>query len=197
MAEFFKTTLQVILAIFLVPAVIGVTHGFHHELLKMGPLYDLFVCGIGTYLVLHVLIFVPVGVHQFGKSGMSGIFKFNEVTAAIMPYVLPFYLTLLVIGYWSAKLFLQVRGLEQYFMFFFGFLLTMQVSLSAHDLKEQNSEGIKSGYFFQLTMVYLWSIFFAALILHLTLKFSFPDFFREFIHVSWKIYTAVWEQLFG
>lgn len=196
MAEFFKTILQVLLAVFLVPVVIGVTDSFYRELLKLGQLHDLFAWGVGTYLIFHIFVFVPVGMYQFGKNAIGGLFKFNEVTAVLMPYVMPLYLLILVVAFWSAKLFLEVRGLEVYFMFFLGFFLAAHLALSAHDLKEQNKEGVQSGYFFQLTIVYVFSMLLAALILHLSFKFSFPQFFDQFTRLAWKIYTSVFEQLF-
>jgi len=174
------------------------TTGFVNELFLLDPMQsNCFLWGIIGYLVFHLFIAEPYGLYQYGKGLIGDIFKFFAPLVVVAPLVLPIYSILLLILFYFSTFLVKDTDLSVYFLFFASFAFAMHMIFTARDLRQQDSETLKSQYFFSIALIYLVSLLAVALMLHLSfLRFSFVNFIKATLSISDGIYTAIFNQLF-
>jgi len=174
------------------------TTGFVNELFLLDPIQtNCFLWGIIGYLVFYLFVAEPYGIYQYGKTIIGDIFKFFAPLVIIAPLVLPIYSILLLILFYFSSYFIKNIDLSVYFLFFASFTFTMHMIFTARDLRQQDSETLKSQYFFSIALIYILSVVSVALMLNLCLsRFSFVNFIKTTFYLSGDIYRAIFNQLF-
>jgi hypothetical protein len=129
---------------------------------------------------------------------VATVFQFLKPLVNFAPYVLPIYTLAIVIVYGILSLTGRMQGEWQgIFLFLLAFTFTMHIVLTAQDLYNKDSLAGKPNYFFGMSLVYIVDVFLMALVMSLAVKgFSFPHFFESLTGMSFKIYAAVFHQLF-
>ena len=190
--------LKFVFFLLILPLVVGSTIGFIKELRALpADLMDYFVNGVLVYLIIHVFIYEPQPIYQYGQRIVSAIFGFVSPLVKIAPFVLPIYSIIFLILFYFATLIFKSAQWGGYFMFLVSFTLTMHMVFTAKSLREKDSNVVKPNYFFLMSVVYLIDIFILALLLDLILvDFSFSNFFRTATGVTGSVYLAVFKQLF-
>jgi len=190
--------LKFLLFLLLLPLIFAATTGFMNELFLLDPIQsNCFLWGIIGYLLFHLFIAEPYGLYQYGKGLVGDIFKFFAPLVIVAPLILPiFSILLLVLLYFSSYVIKEI-DLSVYFIFFASFTFAMHMIFTARDLRQQDSETLKSQYFFSIALIYLVSLVAVALMMYLCLpRFSFINFMKTTFYVSEGIYKAVFNQLF-
>ncbi len=189
--------LKLILSVFLIPWIICFALSFHEQLLYLKHLYPLFVGGIIAYLVIHLFVYAPVGLFQFGQNIVGSIFHLSEILTNSIPYILPFYLTLLLITFYVTEVILRMTTWENYFLFLIGMMLAMHIILSARELYELDTHALKPNYFFYTGLIFILNLITVSLVLGWVLpEFSAVDFLKASVDKTIHIYTAFYKQLF-
>ena len=115
----------------------------------------------------------------------------------VAPLILPIFSILLLVLLYIAAYVVKDIDLSVYFIFFASFTFAMHMIFTARDLHQQDSETLKSQYFFSIALIYLLSLVAIALMLNLSLaRFSFVNFIKITFYASGGIYTAIFTQLF-
>ena len=128
---------------------------------------------------------------------MANIFKFFAPLVVVAPLVLPIFSILLLILLYFAPYVFKGIDLSVYFLFFASFAFAMHMVFTARDLRQQDTETLKSRYFFSMALVFLASLFMMALMLYLSLsRFSFVNVVQATFSISEKIYRVIFHQLF-
>lgn len=190
--------LKFVCFILLLPVVITGTMAFIKGL--DGLLYELtsfFVRGILIYLIIHVFLYEPKPVYQYGQNIMSAIFGFFAPLVKVAPFVLPIYSMIFLILFYLASLIFKSADIGHYFMFLVSFTLTMHMVFTAGALREKDKNVVKPDYLFAMSLIYVIDMSIMALMLGLILTdFSFPQFFSETTRMTGNVYHAVFFQLF-
>ena len=192
------TILKFVFFILLLPFVVTSTIAFIRELNALpSDLVDFFVRGILIYLLIHVFIYEPQGVYQYGQNLVSAVFRFFSPLVKVAPFFLPIYSIIFLIVFYFAMLIFKSADLRHYFMFLVSFTLTMHLVFTAKALRDKDSNAIKPHYFFGISVIYSVNIFILALMFDLILvDFSFPQFFNSATQMTGQIYSAAFHQLF-
>ncbi|MCX5680970.1 MAG: hypothetical protein NT079_01590 [Candidatus Omnitrophica bacterium] len=198
MVQKLLSVLKFFLFLCLIPLGIGLTKGFGKQLFLLDPpQINCFLAGIICYLGLHLFIIEPAGIYQYGKGLVADIFKFFQPLFIVAPLVLPIYSILLLAIFYFLNFFVKNVDLSVYFLFFTSLTFAMHMILTARDLREQDSETLKSTYFFSITLIYFICLITLALMMSLILeRFSFIDFLKTTSSISEGIYRAIFNQLF-
>ncbi|HOW36566.1 MAG TPA: hypothetical protein PL155_09185 [Candidatus Omnitrophota bacterium] len=190
--------LKFVCFILLLPVVVTGTMAFIKGL--EGLPYELtafFVQGILIYLIIHVFLYEPKPVYQYGQNIMSAIFGFFAPLVKVAPFVLPIYSMIFLILFYLASLIFKSADIGHYFMFLVSFTLTMHMVFTAKALRDKDTNVIKPNYLFAMSLIYVVDISIMALMLGLILAdFSFPQFFSETTRMTGSVYHAVFFQLF-
>lgn len=198
MAQKILSVLKFILFLCLIPLGIGLTQGFSKQLFLLVPAQtNCFLAGIASYLVLHLFIAEPMGIYQYGKGLVGDIFKFVQPLFVVAPLVIPIYSILFLVAFYFVSFFVKNFDLSVYFLFFTSLTFAMHMVFTARDLHTQDSEILKSTYFFLITIIYFICLITLALMMSLSLeRFSFIEFLKTTSSVAEGIYRAIFNQLF-
>lgn len=184
--------IKFILALALVPVVIGTTVAFYDTVSGMKNNFEYFAWGIGYYVVIHLFVFKMQAFYAFMQKIFSETFRFSSILANSLPLVVPIVPTLLFLIFYIAKFFTNQDAFMDYFMFAVGFSLAMHVILTAQSLYDEDTTGFKAHYFFVMTLVYIINIVLTVLLLGLDFpKVEFVEFFRQAADIAWDIYKSV------
>ena len=191
--------LKIVLAILLLPVVVGTTYAVQGELATFEPAIRqaLFV-GMVSYVLMRFFVYDFSVVYTFGQGLITTVFQFLKPLVNFAPYVLPIYTFAIIIAYGVLSLMGKMQPAWQgIFLFLLAFTFTMHIVLTAQDLYNKDSMAGKPNYFFGMSLVYIIDVFLMALFMSLAVKgFSFPHFFESLTGTSFKIYAAVFHQLF-
>jgi len=191
--------LKIVLAILLLPVVMGMTYAFQAELMTFEPAVRqaLFV-GMVSYVLMRFFVYDFAVIYGFGQGIVTTVFQFLKPLVNAAPYVLPIYTLAIVIAYGILSVMGKLEGEAQgIFLFLSAFTFTMHIVLTAQDLYNKDSVVGKPNYFFGMSLVYIVDVFLMALLMSLAVQgFSFPRFFQELTGVSGHIYSIIFKQLF-
>jgi len=182
-----------ILAVLLFPIAWASANIFYQHMVNLpGPHHEFFFWGMLGYLLLFVFFYRFEGVYGFGQRLVSGALQFAYPANNFIARVIPFYLTLILLGYAATVNFLKVMNYDHYFMFFAGFAFTMHVILTAQDLQGEEKTFIKPAYFFMMVIVFTLFLCVVVLLFDLVFKvFMFPEFFQGVKDQAIEIYSIV------
>jgi len=194
MSEAILKIIKCVAAFALIPVVVGVAKSFHAEFMDIKHMYAAFRWGVATYLFVHLFIYVPQGLYNFGQKVFNDIFRFVPVLGGTVGSMVPLYTTLSLIVLYLGTTLLNVRGLESTLMFLAGLTLTMHVILTAQELREEDAQVIKAHYFLMVIIAFIVNILLVAWLLDINYtKFAFPHFFKEAVAQSKLIYRDVFD----
>ncbi|HRZ40167.1 MAG TPA: hypothetical protein P5246_04075 [Candidatus Omnitrophota bacterium] len=188
--------LKLIGFICLLPVVIAVTGAFSGEIAKLGSLADLFWYGVIAYVLFHLFVFTPQGLYHFFQGIIAEIFGFSTILNAILPDVIPFLTTVLLLVVYVAVNLMNLKGWEAALMFFTGFSLSMHVVLTAQDEYEEDETHLKGHYLFHAGLMYITVLALVMALMHLCFESStFIDFWNKAYETSGAIYRFVLHKL--
>ena len=190
--------LKFIVFLLLLPFVVISTRAFIRELNQLpSDLQESFILGILVYLLVHIFIYEPKPIYQYGQNGVTAIFQFFSPIVKVAPFVLPIFSIIFLLLFYFAMLIFDSAKLGQGLIFLVSFTLTMHMVFTAKILRDKDSNVIKPSYFFSMSLVYSFNIFILALLFDLVLTdFSFYQFFMSSTQKTGEIYSSVFRQLF-
>lgn len=192
------SVLKFILAVLLVPVVIGVTAAFLDGLRATDSrIAAAFGWGVIAYLVLHILFAAPAQVFDAGKKMSEQAVDFVFPLVKVAGFCVPIF-TLLAFGLYA--LVAAARNSADtlpFFVFWASFAFTMHMVLSANALRNKKPGWLKENYLLAVFIIYIVSMIIIALVFSLlTQDFVLADFFDRCGTVAGAIYSASWRQLF-
>lgn len=192
------SVLKFVLAVLLLPVVIGVTKSFLENLRAMNEAVVLaFGWGVVVYLILHILLYEPAQVFDASKKMTEKTIGFLSPWVKVAGFCVPFFTILSFVLYYFVSLIWKEASLLAYFSFFASFTFTMHMVFTANSLKKKQPGWLKENYFFSIFMIYIVNmLIIAAAFAFLSPDFSFSDFARRMGDIAGAIYTASFRQLF-
>jgi hypothetical protein len=192
------SVLKFILAVLLLPLVIGITSSFLENLRKMSEGVCLaFGWGVVVYLILHILLYEPAQVFDASKKMAEKTIGFLSPWVKVAGFCVPFFTILSFVLYYFASLIWKDAPLFPYFAFLASFTFTMHMVFTANALKKKQPGWLKENYFFSIFSIYIVNILIiAGAFYFLSGDFSFADFISRCGDVAGAIYTASFRQLF-
>lgn len=211
-----------ILSILLIPACVAVTASFYETVLSIRNISQaglLFILGALSYSAMHLLLFkldfLYVLAHELthaaatffsgGKvmnikvSGKEGSVKTTtpNLFVTLAPYLVPGYTIFIAVLYFTLSFFIEVARYSEAFIFFVGFTFMFHLAYTAQSAREKQSDLVKSGYLFSLSLIYVVNFLIIAGIISLLFgEISFFDFLEGSYVRSKEFYYSFWRQLF-
>jgi len=194
----FFSILKFVLALLLVPIVIGVTSAFLDGLRATdGRIAAAFGWGAIAYLILHILFSAPAQVFDAGKKMSEDAVGFVFPLVRMAGFCIPIF-TLLAFGLYA--LIAAWRKSDDtllFFVFLASFSFTMHMVLSANALKNKKPGWLKENYLLTIFTIYIVSMIIIALVFSfLVYEFELGYFFRRCGRAAGAIYSVSWRQLF-
>lgn len=178
-----------LLALVLLPAVIAVTTAFQNELASLKALEETFYLGVIAYVVMHLFIFTPVGFFQFGQKIFGELFKFSAIASSVVPMVIPLLTTSILLVFYLLKPAVKNHAFDSQIVFAVGFTLAMHIVLVAHQLYDEDSNGIKPNYLCSMILIAIVNLCLVAALLDL----CFDNFSASaFLESSWKLMSKMY-----
>jgi len=216
-----KLFIKFIIGILIVPIAAAVTVAFYKNITMVSELantFSLFVIGMASYTVLHLLFYKPTYLYVLGHeavhAGVSWLFggkiksfKVSEEGGSVgtdksnfvielSPYFVPLYAIVITVVYFIIVSSYNING--GIFVFLIGFALAFHLISTIEIMKVRQPDIIKSGYFFSVVLIYVLNIIVIAMIFSLVFpSFSAKKFFIDLYGSSKYIYVAVVKQLFS
>ncbi len=197
-ANVFLTLLKFVVAFVILPVIIATTVAFQDQVEAFTPgLKQALWTGMVVYIILRFFVYGFGQVYQFGQQVVGFCFQFLKPLVNVAPYVVPIYTILALILYSIVNAMGKTGEYQSLFFSAFAFTFTMHIVLTAQDLYNKDSVPGKPTYFFGMGLVYIFDVFFIALLMNFTVPgFSFVHFFQSLAGTSIGIYKAVFHQLF-
>ena len=192
------SVLKLVLAILLLPLVIGVTVSFWQNLVNMDRAVSAaFGWGVVVYLILHILLYEPAQVFDTGKKITEKAMTFLSPLVKVGGFCIPIFTILAFAFYFVASKIWTQYNLFPSFIFVASFTLTMHLVFTANALKGKQAGVLKENYFFSIFLIYLINMLIVAgAFTFLSNSFSFLSFIKKSGEVAGAIYTVSFKQLF-
>jgi hypothetical protein len=153
--------------------------------------------GVVTLLIVYLFIWEPALIYAKGQKLVEIIFSFFKPLVRVAPYLLPIYTIVLFIMYGIVYFIIKSGSLIHYFVFLFGFSISLHLILSARSIRSKQGDFLKANYIFGFSLIYILNVILLAFGFNLIFKdFSFVNFFNSSYQLSKAIYYAVFKQLF-
>ncbi len=190
--------LKFIFFILLIPVTVGSSLGFLKGLQAINTTcLNSFSLGAVVFLFVYLFLLEPQGVYDYGQKIMGDIFRFFAPLVEVAPFFLPVYSLLILIAFFFASFFPNLKGYAPYFMFFISFTLMMHFVFTAKTLREKDGSVLKPNYFFEFSLIYIVNLSILASLFGLVFSdFSSAEFFSTIADVTSKVYTGIFNQLF-
>jgi hypothetical protein len=187
-----------ILGVCLLPFVYSVSVAFLSEFsLVEKSLQGYFWAGVISFIILYLFIYAPAVIYRNGHRLLEIVFRFFTPLVRVAPYVLPIYAIIIFLGYTLCSLIFKSPQLINYFLFLFGFSLSLHLVFSSQSVRSKQEDFLKANYIFGFSLVYLINLLFLAFALNLILKeFSFVNFFNQSFQIAKSLFGALFRQLF-
>ncbi len=215
-----KLVIKFVIGILAIPVAIGTTQAFYRNIILIGELassLNLFVWGIASYAVLHLLFYKPTFLYVLGHeavhAGTSWImggkiksFKVSKeggavttdktnVVVELSPYFVPIYAIAVAVIYFVVASSYNING--SVFVFLIGFALAFHIITTIEVMKIRQPDIVKSGYVFSIILVYVLNIVVISLIFSLLFPaFKAKSFFVDAWRSSGHMYVSIVRQLF-
>lgn len=190
--------LKFVLAVLLLPVVIGVTVSFLENLRRMDDTVSVtFGWGVIVYLCLHILFYEPAQVYDTGKKISEKALIFFSPLIKVAGFCIPIFTIFSFVLYYLASLIWRETNLFPAFAFMVSFTLTMHLVFTANSLKRKQPGDLRENYFFSFFMIYIINMMIVAgAFALLSDEFSFVSFIERCGSVAAAIYAASFRQLF-
>ncbi|MCK5581463.1 MAG: hypothetical protein KAJ18_09350 [Candidatus Omnitrophica bacterium] len=198
MSKKFFQFIKLALAILAFPVLIALTMSFSEELMRIPEMHEVFLCGIIAYVFMHLFVFVPERFFYFVQKIFYDIFQRQPTLYHVVPRVVPFVPTLLLIGLYICASIMNVGGVAQIVMFFVGFAWAMHLVMIAQEMHEEDTKKIKAHYYLLMSGTYVANVLVVALFVDLDFKqFSFLSFLSQWGVGAKELYLSLQGQLFS
>lgn len=189
---------KLILGICLLPFVYSVSAAFLNELgLIDKPLQGYFWAGAISLIVIHLLVWEPAVIYAKGHKILEVVFNYFKPLVRVAPYLLPIYTIVLFIFYVLLSYIIKSPDLLNYFVFLFGFSITLHLVFSAKTLRSKKEDFLKSNYIFGFSFVYIINLAIISLFLNfISDKFSFVNFSNQTFQIAKGLFSSIFKQLF-
>jgi len=178
-----------IVAVLLLPVVAAVIKGFGGELSGQGAMQDSFLWGVFAYALWHLFVFSFVRLFEFLQKIFADMFRFSILAQAIIPRVIPWGPTFLLLVYFILNHLFRLKGAEPIVFFLTGFLLARHVILLGAELYQEDALFLKRHYFFAVCLTFIGNVLVVALLLDMNFeKFSFLSFWKHSADYTVSIY---------
>jgi len=192
------SVVKLLLGICLLPFVYSATVVFLQEAqrLEAGIVQSL-ATGVAVLLIFYLFIWEPGVVYAKGQKILQAIFKFFAPLVKVAPYLLPIYTIILFLLCGLVGLISRSTASLKYFVFLFGFSITLHLVFGAKSLRSRKGDFLKANYIFGFSFVYILNI--ALLSFGLSLffeKFSFVNFCNLTYLIGQRLYVGLFRQFF-
>lgn len=187
-----------VLGVCLLPFVYALSVAFFNEAKVLEKtISNSFFAGSITFIVVYLFVYEPVIIYNQGHKILEKVFSFFKPLVRVAPYVLPIYtIILLLICLLYSAVSKSTESLT-YFVFLFGFSLTLHLVFSARSLRSRQSDFLKGNYIFGFSFVYILNLTILALGLSLLFnKYSFVNFCNNSFQIAAGVFKALFGQLF-
>lgn len=190
--------IKFILGILFLPFVYSVSVAFLNEFsIVEKSLQRQFWAGTISFLIVYLFIWEPARIYSRGQKILEVIFRFFAPLVRVAPYLLPIYFILIFIGYSVLSLVFNFRHLLDYFLFLFGFSLTLHLVFSAKSIRAKQGDFLRANYIFGFSLIYIINLIILSFCLNLTFeKFSLVNFFNNSFQVARDVFGSIFKQLF-
>ena len=189
MGEFFINIIKLFFALLLVPIALACAIVIQGHFDTYHGYADFVLWGILAFLFFHLFIYKFSAVYEFGQKFIAIIFRFLAPMDRFISYLIPFYFTLISVVFYTVTRFWDVAAYQHYFVFFLGFSFAMHIICSAEGLQDQEKMLIKPSYFLWMSLVFIFNILWAVLVLDvLTGQWTFLRFLDATMSSSWDYY---------
>ncbi|MBN2097785.1 MAG: M50 family metallopeptidase [Candidatus Omnitrophica bacterium] len=214
--------LKVLIGILLLPVAVATSLSFGAELGEVqnfGGAAGYFLKGVFIYLIMHLALYKPnyfyvlshelahalatficggrVSSFRVSSRGGGVLTTKSNFFIALFPYFFPTYTLFFWLVYFLSSLFRDVSAYTPHFLFLVGFSLTLHLVMTIQSLKVKQSDILKTGYLFSVSLIYVLNMLLVSLILSAVFKdFSFAVFFRSAVERSGSIYYSIYQYWF-
>ncbi|HLD70197.1 MAG TPA: hypothetical protein VJA17_05470 [Candidatus Omnitrophota bacterium] len=198
MRDHFLNLLKLISALVLIPLTAVLTIGFTKSLSELTHSHGhFFWLGVLIYVIVHVFVYEPRGVYQFGQKLSSSILGFYPPLGDMGARALPIYTILSLMAFCFVHLFFKKSGYEIYFIFLTGFTLALHLVLTAQELREENKSPLRPNYFLFIQLIYIFVVLLTSILFTFIVpQYSFATFFYSVLGSIKDIYATIFHQLF-
>ncbi len=215
-------TFRFIVSILLFPACVACTLSFYSGIMSIKTVSEsglVFILGALSYSVLHLLLFKLDLLYVFGHELMhavAALFSGRKVIGmkvstteagvrtttpnlfvALAPYLLPGYTIFIALAYFLSSFFMDVTRFSGLFVFIAGFTLMFHLAYTAESIRSKQSDLLRSGYFFSMSLIYIVNLLIVFSIISLFFReASFYNFLSGSYERSKEFYFFFWRQLF-
>ena len=215
-----KLLIKFIVGVLVTPVAFAVSIAFYRNILLVSELathLHLFVWGMVSYVVLHLLFYKPTYCYVLGHEAFhAGVawlfggriksFKVSDeggsvatdksnVVIELSPYFVPIYAIIISVIYFVIASSYNIDS--SVFVFLIAFMLTFHIVSTIEIMKIRQPDIVKSGYFFSIIMVYVLNIVIISMIFSLLFpSFTAKNFFMDSWRVSINVYNGIINQLF-
>ncbi|TRZ47135.1 hypothetical protein D4Q80_04985 [bacterium] len=192
------SAIKFILGFCLLPLVYALTVSFVKELNLIDPkLQVYFTGGIISFLAIYLFVWEPAVVYAKGQKLVEVIFQFFQPLVKFAPYLLPVYTIVLFIVYAPAAVIFKEAEPLKYFVFLFGFSVSLHLVFSARSMRTKQGDFLKANYIFGFSFIYIVNIALLAAGLSFIFKeFSLINFSSGSFNAAGDIFHVVFKQLF-
>ncbi|HOY09650.1 MAG TPA: hypothetical protein PLB05_06190 [Candidatus Omnitrophota bacterium] len=184
-----------IVAVFLLPVVVAVMQGLGEELAGHGAMRDIFLWGVLSYTLWHLFVFSFARLFEFFQKILADIFRFSLLAQSVMPRVIPWGTTFLLLVYFIVTHLFRLKGAEPIVYFLTGFSLALHVILIAAELYQEDPLFLKPHYFFFICLTFIGNVLVVALLLDLNFeKFSFLSFWKHTAGYTVSLYKYLFNK---
>lgn len=213
---------KALIGILLLPVAVATSLAFSGQLSQVKSFEGLpgyFLKGVAIYLIMHLVLYKPNYFYVLGHEIAHAIATFicgGQVSAfrisargggvlttksnffiALFPYFFPTYTLFIWLSYFLVSLFRDIAVYSPHLLFLIGFSLTLHLVMTIETMKVKQSDILKSGYLFSVSLIYVLNVILVSLILSVIFgDFSFSSFFHLVVDESANSYYAIYEYLF-
>lgn len=195
---FLLAIVKLILGLLLLPFVYSISVTFFTTLRSASEsalLY--FFSGIFTLLAVHLFVCELKIFYNGGHKLLEFVFSFFKPLVRVAPYVLPTYTIIIFIIYSVVLLFNKSQELLHYFVFLFGFTMSLHLVFSARSLRTRRGDFLRTNYIFGFSLIYLINLLLVAAFLNLVItNYSLITFFKTSFSSGEDILVRTLAQLF-
>jgi len=214
--------LRFIVSFLLLPLCAAVTINFYNGIIGIKAVSGtglVFILGALSYSALHLLFFkldfLYVLVHE-ATHAITAIFSGGNVKSikvsgregsvkttapnffvVLSPYLIPGYTVFIGAAYFLLSFSIDITRYSGIFIFFIGFTLMFHLAYTAQSIREKQSDLIKAGYIFSISVIYIANLMIVFAIVSILFKdVVFLKFLLGSFEKSKEFYYSFWKQLF-
>ncbi|PIQ89602.1 MAG: hypothetical protein COV72_01950 [Candidatus Omnitrophica bacterium CG11_big_fil_rev_8_21_14_0_20_42_13] len=192
--------LKLIIVLLILPVLVAHTRGLLNTLSTLeSRLVVSFWFGVFVFFLIDLIIFKLNGLYKGGQKIIEAVFRFFAPLFKFAPYVLPIYTIIILVFSLAMDFFGGISSNQNMLMNLCAFSTVLHLVYTADAFRSRQSDFLKAGHFFTISLIYLCNLFVLAFAIDRILPNSsfFASFFHNSSDFSRDIYTAIFNQLFS